>query len=80
MITQPSTSRRVPIVIEYDVRFDPQYKRVLIRFLEKLQRDTGGGRENSFGIDPHTVYIQWEQLVFTRIGYGSIPLITGFPE
>jgi len=20
---------------------------------------TGGGRENSFGIDPHTVYIQW---------------------
>lgn len=56
---QPSTSRRVPIFIEYDVRFDPQYKRVLIRFLEKLQRDTGGGRENSFGIDPHTVYIQW---------------------
>lgn len=56
---RPSTSHKIPIYIEYDIRFDPQFKRTLIELLEKLQRDTGGGQEPPPGVDPATVYIQW---------------------
>jgi hypothetical protein len=64
---QPSTKNKVPIYIEYDIRFDPQFKRTIIELLEKLQQDTNGGvnkwtgewRELPPGVDPMTVYIQW---------------------
>ncbi len=64
---QPSTSNKVPIYLEYDIRFDPQFKQAIIELLEKLQQDTNGGfnkwsgqwRELPPGVDPMTVYIQW---------------------
>ena len=64
---RPSTRNKVPIYIEYDIRFDPQFKQTIIELLEKLQQDTNGGfnkwsgqwRELPPGVDPMTVYIQW---------------------
>ena len=64
---QPTISGKVPIYFEYSIRFNPEYKRLLIEFLEKLQEDTGAkpniwtGKqpETARGVSPHTVYIQW---------------------
>ena len=64
---QPTTKTKVPIYIEYSIRFDPNYKRNLINLLEKLQIDTNAGfnpwtgrwREPARGVDPYTINIQW---------------------
>ena len=64
---QPSTINKVPIYIEYDIRFDPEFKKSIIELLNKLQRDTSGGfnvwngqwQQLPPGVDPMTIYIEW---------------------
>jgi hypothetical protein len=64
---QPTAKTKVPIYVEYSIRFDPDYKKNLINLLEKLQTDTGAGfnqwtakwKEPAKGVDPYTIYIQW---------------------
>jgi len=64
---QPSSKSKVPVFIEYEIQFDKDYFRSLVKFLKILESDTGGGNENKLtgrhrgspNIDPHTYYIQW---------------------
>jgi hypothetical protein len=50
---EPSVSNKVVLAIEYEVKWNKEYKKELIRFLEKLEKDTVRNDAN------HQVYIQW---------------------
>ena len=50
----PAMNDRAEILIDYEVAFNKEFKKDLIIFLEKLEKDTNGrGEEN------HRIYIQW---------------------
>jgi hypothetical protein len=50
----PSMSETVTIEIDYQVYWNPEFKVSMIRFLEKLEKDTAGEKQNN-----QQVYIQW---------------------
>ena len=50
----PSMGENATIEIEYQVYWNPEFKVSMIRFLEKLEKDTAGEKQNN-----QQVYIQW---------------------
>jgi len=50
----PSTNDKVTLVIDYRVQWNPEFKKSMISFLEKLEKDTNGRKTNN-----NQVYIQW---------------------
>lgn len=50
----PSMKHMVSMSIDYDIQFNKEFKRDIISFLEKLERDTNGKNK----VD-ESVYIQW---------------------
>lgn len=71
---QPTAKNKVPIYIEYSIRFNPSYKKTIISLFEQLQKDTGAGfnpwtgvwREPARGVNPYTVNIQWGPTNFNQ--------------
>lgn len=49
---EPSIGDKAIVVVEYEVKWNPQFKKEIIRYLEKLQKDTAGEVNGQ-------VYIQW---------------------
>ena len=50
----PTMTDRAELLIDYELSFNKEFKKDLITFLEKLEKDTNGrGEEN------HRIYIQW---------------------
>ena len=49
----PNTSNKVSLAIEYEVKWNKEFKKDIIRFLEKLEKDTENENANL------QVYIQW---------------------
>jgi hypothetical protein len=49
----PSVGEMVELTVDYEVKWNKEFKKEIIRFLEKLEKDTV--RDNS----NHQVYIQW---------------------
>lgn len=49
----PSLSENATVSIDYEVRWVPEFKKSIISFLEKLEKDTSGQTTNN------QVYIQW---------------------
>lgn len=54
----PSTDEKVSLFVEYEVKWNKEYKKELIRFLEKLEKDTVREDAN------FQVYIQWDTTGF----------------
>jgi hypothetical protein len=50
---EPSFNDKVRLNVEYEVKWNKEFKKEIIRFLEKLERDTVKNDAN------HQVYIQW---------------------
>lgn len=50
----PVKSYNATIIIDYEVRMNPEFKKDFISFLERLEKDTNGKNDNN-----HQVYIQW---------------------
>lgn len=50
---EPSVSNMVVLTIDYEVKWNKEFKREIIRFLEKMEKDTVRNDAN------HQVYIQW---------------------
>ena len=50
---EPTTGEKATVVIDYEVKWNPEFKKEMIRYLEKLQADTANIREGG------QVYIQW---------------------
>ena len=50
----PSLSENATVTIDYEVRWVPEYKKSIISFLEKLEKDTDGQNTTN-----NQVYIQW---------------------
>ena len=63
---EPNATDEVLVYLKYRVRYKKDYWRELVSFLERLERDTGGGpdwngrrQEPRSSQSPRTVYIQW---------------------
>ena len=63
---EPSASNEVLVYLKYRVRYKKDFWRELVSFLERLERDTGGGtdwngrrQDPRSSQNPRTVYIQW---------------------
>jgi len=71
---QPTAKNKVPIYIQYSIRFIPSYKKTIINLFEQLQKDTGAGfnpwtgrrGEPAIGVNPYTIYIQWGPTNFNQ--------------
>ena len=50
----PSLSENASVLIDYEVRWVPEFKKSIISFLEKLEKDTDGQNTTN-----NQVYIQW---------------------
>jgi hypothetical protein len=50
----PTSTNVVSLYIDYEVRWNSEFKKSFITFLEKLEKDTNGRNEEN-----HRVYIQW---------------------
>lgn len=50
----PSANDKVTLIIDYRVQWNPEFKKSMISFLEKLEKDTNGRKTNN-----NQVYIQW---------------------
>lgn len=50
---EPSNGRLVQLTVNYEVKWNKDFKREIIRFLEKLEKDTEKDDYN------HQIYIQW---------------------
>ncbi len=48
----PSDSQMVRLMVDYEVKWNPEYKKEILRFLQRLEKDSA----NDGG---HQVYIQW---------------------
>ena len=57
----PSMAENAKVVIDYEVRWIPEFKKSIISFLEKLEKDTDGKTKNN-----NQVYIQWEATSFAE--------------
>jgi flagellar basal body rod protein FlgB len=57
----PSMAENAKVVIEYEVRWIPEFKKSIISFLEKLEKDTDGKTKNN-----NQVYIQWNATSFAE--------------
>lgn len=63
---EPSPTRDVQIHLRYRVQYKKDFKREMIAFLQRLERDTGGApdwngrrKEPALSQRPQTAYIQW---------------------
>jgi hypothetical protein len=63
---EPSSSNEVLVYLKYRVRYKKDFWRELVSFLERLERDTGGGtdwngrrQDPRSSQNPRTVYVQW---------------------
>lgn len=50
----PTASSTATMVIDYEVKMNPEFRKSFITFLQKLEKDTNGRIEEN-----HRVYIQW---------------------
>lgn len=50
----PTMSDTATLVLDYEVRMNPEFKKNFISFLEKLEKDTNGRNEENY-----RMYIQW---------------------
>jgi hypothetical protein len=50
----PSMKENATVQIDYEVRWNPQFKKDATAFLLRLEKDTNGQKENN-----HQVYVQW---------------------
>jgi hypothetical protein len=57
----PSLSENATVTIDYEVRWVPEYKKSIISFLEKLEKDTDGQTKTN-----NQVYIQWASSGFSE--------------
>ena len=57
----PSMAENAKVVIDYEVRWVPEFKKSIISFLEKLEKDTDGKTKNN-----NQVYIQWDATSFAE--------------
>jgi hypothetical protein len=57
----PSMAENAKVVIDYEVRWIPEFKKSIISFLEKLEKDTDGKTKNN-----NQVYIQWDATSFAE--------------
>jgi len=57
----PSLSENATVTIDYEVRWVPEFKKSIISFLEKLEKDTDG--QNTIN---NQVYIQWAASGFSE--------------
>ena len=57
----PSLSENAIVTIDYEVRWVPEYKKSIISFLEKLEKDTDGQTKTN-----NQVYIQWAASGFSE--------------
>lgn len=49
---EPGTGDKALVVVEYEVKWNPEFKKEMIRYLQKLEKDTAGEANGQ-------VYIQW---------------------
>ncbi len=63
---EPSPTRDVQVHLKYKVQYKKDFKRELISFLQRLERDTGGGtdwngrrQEPNMSRHPRTAVLQW---------------------
>lgn len=57
----PTMGENATVVIDYDVQWIPEFKKSIISFLEKLEKDTDGKTKNN-----NQVYIQWDATSFAE--------------
>ena len=57
----PSLSENATVSIDYEVRWVPEFKKSIISFLEKLEKDTDGQTKTN-----NQVYIQWAATGFSE--------------
>ena len=57
----PSLSENATVTIDYEVRWVPEYKKSIISFLEKMEKDTDGQNTTN-----NQVYIQWAASGFSE--------------
>jgi len=50
----PTLGSNATLLVDYEVRINPEFKKSFITFLQKLEKDTNGRAEEN-----HRVYIQW---------------------
>ncbi len=50
----PTLGSNATLLVDYEVRMNPEFKKSFITFLQKLEKDTNGRAEEN-----HRVYIQW---------------------
>jgi len=57
----PTMGENATVVIDYDVQWIPEFKKSIISFFEKLEKDTDGKTKNN-----NQVYIQWDATSFAE--------------
>ena len=50
---EPTTGEKATVVVDYEVKWNPEFKKEMIRYLQKLEKDTANPRQGG------QVYIQW---------------------
>lgn len=50
---EPTTNDKATVVLNYEVKWNPEFKKEMIRYLQQLEKDTSTAREGG------QVYIQW---------------------
>lgn len=50
---EPTTGEKATVVVDYEVKWNPEFKKEMIRYLQKLEKDTSTNRQGG------QVYIQW---------------------
>ena len=91
--TVPTTESLATIQVEYEVSWNPEFRRMIIEFLKKLEKDTGGGFDNyderqdayiqwaPTGWSDNRVYIKTNDADFNRLimQYNYAPITVGIP-
>lgn len=92
--TIPTTDNSATVQIEYEVRWDKDFRKMIIEFLQRLEKDTGGSfkdydeRQDSYiqwaptGWLDNRVYIKTNDRDFNRLidNYKYAPITVGIPS
>ena len=57
---EPTMGEKATVVVDYEVKWNPEFKKEMIRYLQKLEKDTANNRQGG------QVYIQWGPTGFSE--------------
>ena len=91
--TIPTTDNFATVQIEYEVKWDKDFRNMIIEFLQRLEKDTGGGYKDyderqdvviqwaPTGLSDHRVYVKTYDSNFSQLmnAYKNAPITVGIP-